>query len=953
MTAQKRLPITRWRRTALAVSALIIALLPSVSAQNICDAVPLPQEGPQYGKDQGWNDVKYYSTIQLADVDGDGQDELIARAGAGIIVSHFNKQTGRWEERQTSLLADGDNGASDPRGYSTIRFGDVDGVKGEEVVAILNDGLHTWKYDGGTGWREFGPVLTSLGGTETNVNYYYETLRLADIDGDGQVELLVRLRPGLIVFNWNKSTSSWNQLTTSGPMPDAGSWYEPRYYETISFADIDGKGGAELMVRGSASLITYRWNMTSRTWSSIATGPGFCDGDSCGWDKRQYYKTIQFADIDGIPGAELIARAADGVETWGWVEASSRWVRAGGPLSALADSGGWESPQYYETIKLANIDGQPGAELLARGQAGIYAFRWNSNNLSWQPLVVPNGAVMSNVIGWSDPSSYETIHYGDIDNDGRAELIGRSPREIETYRLSADGTKLIPARIYGFPAFTGGQLTAYQAISNTLLNRLSGGDIRTQYRNKDLASSFPADYPALVRTMQKPTSVSDDDWNAVKTQLLKEFSYVAAVNTWFANNAQLLTDLGVSNFISAVTVANRLEMDLSRADTFNISFKQLADGITAGLSKLAEGAGQEEIAGAINLVSKALDASGVLDRSDGQADLALKVTEVNQRLNDHFTNAVTANGCNQSYYMSDLSLLEELGRPIVQGDLQWDDTLTGQLLTEGRRQYEIYLYKTLSQAAWEVINYGEGAQGYCGFFNTCAPPADYPAAYVYGSGEDATWIALQHHTKQAPLTSNLDYVFKQAPAGLGIRLEDVIGSSAGWNLPGHLYDGDPSAPVPNGACTTACFRSPLFYERQLGRLPGGLVVVAGVNFNQPISTSQINALALALRGGDSTLAFFNRQYVAAQLSLLAAPGGDQAVLRSKVSCYTASRWGVRLRNGVTLGPDSTLAEVFAQAQRVARLSESVDQRLVGSMLSRINGLNPNGQCHTIVAPPAP
>ena len=53
----------------------------------------------------GWDQVEYYSTIQLADVDGKSGKELVARSGAGIVVYKFSSgapfngviPTGSWQ----------------------------------------------------------------------------------------------------------------------------------------------------------------------------------------------------------------------------------------------------------------------------------------------------------------------------------------------------------------------------------------------------------------------------------------------------------------------------------------------------------------------------------------------------------------------------------------------------------------------------------------------------------------------------------------------------------------------------------------------------------------------------------------------------------------------------------------------------------------------------------------
>jgi hypothetical protein len=42
---------------------------------------------PAWGDAAGWDDPSKYSTIQLADVNGDGRDELLGRGDAGLEIT--------------------------------------------------------------------------------------------------------------------------------------------------------------------------------------------------------------------------------------------------------------------------------------------------------------------------------------------------------------------------------------------------------------------------------------------------------------------------------------------------------------------------------------------------------------------------------------------------------------------------------------------------------------------------------------------------------------------------------------------------------------------------------------------------------------------------------------------------------------------------------------------------
>ena len=53
-------------------------------------------EQPAWGDGAGWTDPSKYSTIQLADLTGNGVDELIARNDDGIEIWNFDTTLGQW-----------------------------------------------------------------------------------------------------------------------------------------------------------------------------------------------------------------------------------------------------------------------------------------------------------------------------------------------------------------------------------------------------------------------------------------------------------------------------------------------------------------------------------------------------------------------------------------------------------------------------------------------------------------------------------------------------------------------------------------------------------------------------------------------------------------------------------------------------------------------------------------
>ena len=81
-----------------------MAASPSVSAAQSCleaDPSYMDECGPTFvlpgwGDAGGWTDPSQYATIQLADVNGDGTQELLARNDQGLEVWWFDTRLGQW-----------------------------------------------------------------------------------------------------------------------------------------------------------------------------------------------------------------------------------------------------------------------------------------------------------------------------------------------------------------------------------------------------------------------------------------------------------------------------------------------------------------------------------------------------------------------------------------------------------------------------------------------------------------------------------------------------------------------------------------------------------------------------------------------------------------------------------------------------------------------------------------
>jgi hypothetical protein len=424
---------------------------------------------PQWSDLGGWDRPSSYSTIQLAQLEGHREDDLIGRDANGIWVEQFNPSSRQWElqaspEGGLALNLTNAKGWTQPQYYETIQTADVTGSGQSDLLARGAAGLHTWHWNATSDkFVEVGRVLGALSdGAGFNQPQYYKTIQTADVRGDGQEELLARSRDGLHTYEWEED--GWKQI---GPaltaLSDSAGFNQPQYYNTIKTADVLGDGREELLARSRDGLHTFKWGQHG--WVQIGNVLDLTDAQH--WNQPQYYETIQTADLLGNGKVELLARGSTGLHTYRW--SSDGWSAAG-PVLPLSDNAGWNKPQYYKTIQTADLAGNEKAELLARGGKGIAVYQWKGPTGGWSELS-DHALALADPL-WEKPQYYETIHTGDITGDGQAELIARGPYGIRTFRWDPAKRAFVRPLPYGdFPRFSGAQQDAYRALGRFLLGR--------------------------------------------------------------------------------------------------------------------------------------------------------------------------------------------------------------------------------------------------------------------------------------------------------------------------------------------------------------------------------------------------------------------------------------------------------------------------------------------------
>jgi hypothetical protein len=618
-----------------------------------------------YFADAPWDKPQYYETIQagrrmfpktyqMADIDGDGRDEMIARGPGGLHVNKYNPDTGQWVP-----MADGPPWRDaitwdQPEYYQTILCADIDGDGKAELIGRGGQGIEVYKYDTSSDPPKWIPLI--VGGIWNDADdgwnhpQYYSTIQSAILlkpgdpgyTGGGtfpQAVLIGRGGQGIEVYTYDVAN---NKLILIGQFlsawSDTNGWNQPQYYQTIQCADVDGDGYDELIGRSPNGIVIYRWDKTSQPqqWRPFLAplDPDSTNltlwNDGRGWDQPQYYQTIQCADIDGDGQAELIGRDKSGIEIYKYNKSNTTWENMSAP-KFWPNGIHWDQPQYYQTIQCADIDGDGCAELIGRGGIGLEAYKYNPITNTWLTSI-PFLTAWTDANGWNQVQHYATIQSarvlkpgdpGYIGSNGhiQAVIMGRGSLSMQTFRLISPTQGWVQTSAPP-PVFTPAQQAAYPALGTSLGNS-AARDIRAHYNNKaflgptgnfirwqtKLYHDPPDSYEQQSRphsSLAPPAGVTQEDWDIVTWQIYWELQWVQAVYDWYGPGkmgglidrntiAQMLTLQDVGNYMS-------ISSDSSLEILFTILAliaSAAAAILTGGASVAVEGAATLGIASAV------------------------------------------------------------------------------------------------------------------------------------------------------------------------------------------------------------------------------------------------------------------------------------------------------------------------------------------------------------------
>lgn len=337
-----------------------------------------------------WCETGWYSSPATADLDNDGQVEVIASAYSIFVL---NGSTGQLEWKISSGHDRSQPGASNVgRTWPGIVIADVDGDGAIEIVTAHSGGwVSVYNAQGyfEPGWPKR-PTTSELRG-----------LLVSDLEGDGLLEIIVTGALGSKVNTWVYGANG--SLRPGWPQLSNASGYAWGVFNANAAAgDINNDGQNEIIVPSDVHYI-------------------------CAYQPN---------------GTQIPANAMYGTKAWGAVGV---WESLAIELRGWGECNGVRAESYRTNFAdgpsaIADVNGDGALEVIATGNVydcyagyppsrydGVYIFnsdrsRFHDAQFDWQTVPVDTGAPLSedyNVI----ESNLPNPAVADLDGDGRMEIV--------------------------------------------------------------------------------------------------------------------------------------------------------------------------------------------------------------------------------------------------------------------------------------------------------------------------------------------------------------------------------------------------------------------------------------------------------------------------------------------------------------------------------------------------
>ncbi|MBI2664461.1 VCBS repeat-containing protein [Candidatus Woesearchaeota archaeon] len=354
-------------------------------------------------------DVGRHSTVYLADIDNDGDYDAFVGAEDGNVIFYENKGGANADIFGAANPDFWDLGTVlfDVGSFSDPTLADIDNDGDLDLLIGRSDGQSDYYRNDGTALNAFWTFVPGFFTSDMGDN---SAPALADLDGDGDLDLAVGNAAGFISYfenQGNAQSPSW-VLSGSNLVGDVGSNAQPE------FVDYDLDGDFDLAVGRSDGVILLFNNTGSAASFNFVAAANVLDD-------YYDYSTAGFADLDGDGDLDLATGSGD---NGGWIAILENRNGPGTLQFSNRRTFWFDNVPRSFRASFADFDGDGDLDMVQGQEDGFINYYRNDGNAA-----KPEWTFVRNWFG--DFGSHTSPMFADLDGDGPVDvLIGRSDDNV-------------------------------------------------------------------------------------------------------------------------------------------------------------------------------------------------------------------------------------------------------------------------------------------------------------------------------------------------------------------------------------------------------------------------------------------------------------------------------------------------------------------------------------------
>ena len=239
-------------------------------------------------------------------------------------------------------------------------------------------------------------------GVASSVAYSRDAMQLADVDGDGDMDVIPKSKPLI----WIENTDGLGALTTQHIIDDGMN--EPN---AIKVADIDADGDIDIIIAENASP------QHIVAWYENTDGAGTFSAKQIITNQVNSPSNIYISDIDGDTDLDVLSSSrGDGIIAW---YENTDGQATFGPQQIITTASFSSTTQYIEVIA-GDLDGDDDNDVM-------FASKGSPDQIVyWVENTDAQGAFGSPQEAFDVFGGMSTVSLGDLDNDGDLDVFGQN-----------------------------------------------------------------------------------------------------------------------------------------------------------------------------------------------------------------------------------------------------------------------------------------------------------------------------------------------------------------------------------------------------------------------------------------------------------------------------------------------------------------------------------------------